>query len=136
VTVGMTEYGDNVADSGVLPATASSYSPPTLPGNRTLFATVYTEVRGGWSRFQSIEFTTRAAMGTLANPRVNQTGVATPATFSWLGLYKAQGTCSRWGPPCTGTTWSTPASWGRRGPRTPCPSSHPAPRCTPRCTRW
>jgi hypothetical protein len=89
LVVGTTQYGDDLVNSGVF-TSASSYPTPVLPAHRTLYATLFTEVNGGWSRYQSITFTTGAAMGTFTHPVNGQLGVATPSGFTWSTVAAAQ----------------------------------------------
>ncbi|MDQ1392552.1 MAG: hypothetical protein QOF30_1529 [Acidimicrobiaceae bacterium] len=93
LVVGTTLNGSNLANSGVLPATQSTYTPPTLPAGRTVYASLLTEVNGAWTRFQSISFSTGPAMGTLTKPINGQLNVATPAVFTWRTIAGAQAYC-------------------------------------------
>jgi serine protease len=90
LAVGTTRYGTDLALSGVLPATQSSFATPVLPANRTLYASLLTEVNGAWSRQQSIAFTTGSVGATFTAPLNGQTGVATPLTFTWTPVASAQ----------------------------------------------
>jgi len=56
--VGTKQYGYNTVNSGILAATKSSYQATGLPAGKTLYATLYTETNGTWSRYQAITFTT------------------------------------------------------------------------------
>ena len=57
--VGTTPGGGDVVDSGILPASGSSYTANAVPSGRTLYAVMYTEVNGAWNRYQVINFATR-----------------------------------------------------------------------------
>jgi sugar lactone lactonase YvrE len=59
LVVGSTPYGTNLANSGVLPASQSSYTVPAVPGlpkGKVLYATLLTETNGTWARYQLIGF--------------------------------------------------------------------------------
>jgi hypothetical protein len=90
LTVGTTPYGTNLVNSGIIAPTRSTYATPVLPGGKTLYATLYTEVNGTWGRHQSITFTTGPAMAVLTNPVNGQSNVVTPAAFTWTTVSAAQ----------------------------------------------
>ncbi len=90
VIVGTSQYGANLANSGVLPATQSSFATATLPPAITLYASVFTKVNGAFSRVQSVIFTAGPAKGILTNPVNGQLGVAVPTTFTWSTVAGAQ----------------------------------------------
>jgi hypothetical protein len=62
-SVGTSQYGQDVVNSGVLPSSQSSYETGALPTGETLYATIYTEINGSWSYYRSITFTAAAAGG-------------------------------------------------------------------------
>jgi hypothetical protein len=57
LTVGTTQYGSDLVNSGVLPVGQSSLAMPGLPSGQTLYATLYTATNGTWARYQTITFT-------------------------------------------------------------------------------
>ena len=57
MAVGTTAVGYDLVNSGVLPASQSSFKVPTLPRGKALFATLLTEVNGTWARYQAVVFT-------------------------------------------------------------------------------
>jgi hypothetical protein len=57
LVVGTTSGNANLVNSGVLPATQSSYPGLALPPHATLYATVFTKIAGAWSYHQSLTFT-------------------------------------------------------------------------------
>lgn len=58
LVLGTTNLGTDVANSDVLPASLLSYTPPIMPPNATLHATLLTKVNGAFTRFQSVAFIT------------------------------------------------------------------------------
>ncbi len=58
LVVGTTNFGTNVANSGVLPASQLSYTPPILAPNTVLHATLLTKVNGAFTRYQALTFAT------------------------------------------------------------------------------
>ncbi|MDQ1398739.1 MAG: hypothetical protein QOK20_671 [Acidimicrobiaceae bacterium] len=90
VVVGTTQFGSNLANSGVLPATQSTYTPPNLPAGRTVYATLLTKVNNAYTRFQAITFTTGPAMGTFTRPINGQLNLPTPGAFTWRTIAGAQ----------------------------------------------
>ncbi len=58
LVVGTTKHGSDLVNSGVLPASTSSFSVSSLPAGTTLYATLLTETNGAWTRYQDIVFTT------------------------------------------------------------------------------
>jgi hypothetical protein len=59
--VGTTQYGTNVAISGILPPTQSGFLVPSLPDGKDLYATLFTEVNGAWTLLHSVYFGTPGA---------------------------------------------------------------------------
>jgi len=88
--VGTTAQGENMVNSGVLAAGTSSLAKPTLPSGSTLYATLFTEVNGTWSRYQSIAFTTGPALATFTHPLDGQLNVLSPGAFTWIPVAGAQ----------------------------------------------
>jgi hypothetical protein len=56
LVVGTTKYGTDLVNSGVLAASQSSYTVPTLPKGKILYATLLTKVNGTFSRYQLVAF--------------------------------------------------------------------------------
>jgi hypothetical protein len=56
LVVGSTIYGTDLANSGALPALQRSYTVNALPKGRILYATLFTEVNGIYSRYQVVAF--------------------------------------------------------------------------------
>ncbi len=61
VTVGTAKGGYELANSGALPSTQSSYAVPALPAGPTLWARIYSYVGGSWSNFTDVSFTAAPA---------------------------------------------------------------------------
>ncbi len=91
LTVGTSQYGTDLVNSGILPPNQSSLAVPDLPSGRTLYATMFTEVNGTWSRFQAETFTAAVGHATLISPANGQTNVNTTAPFTWTTIAGAQG---------------------------------------------
>jgi hypothetical protein len=56
LVVGTTRYGTDLLNSGILSASQSSYTVPTLPKGKILYATLLTKVNGSFSRYQVVAF--------------------------------------------------------------------------------
>jgi YVTN family beta-propeller protein len=61
VALGSSTYGTDLANSGILPASKSSYTIPILPKGKVVHATLLTKVNGAFTRFQAITFTVNAS---------------------------------------------------------------------------
>ena len=61
VTIGTTQGGSNLANSGPVPAAQTSFQPPALPSGQTLWARLYSYIGGNWHRHVDISFTVTAA---------------------------------------------------------------------------
>jgi hypothetical protein len=57
VTIGTTQGGTNLVNSGTLPPTQTSYSVPALPTGTTLWARIYSYIAGSWSHYSDVSFT-------------------------------------------------------------------------------
>jgi len=90
VVVGTTPYGSNLANSGVLPATQTSYQPPILPAGEDLYATLVTKVNGSWDRSDLVDFLTRKPIAMFSFPVDGQQAVVTPNTFTWSTIAGAE----------------------------------------------
>jgi subtilase family serine protease len=91
VVVGTTLYGADLANSGVLSPATASFSIGALPVGPTLYATLLSEVNGGWASFQSITFTAAAGMATFTAPLNGQPNADPTAPFTWATIPQAQG---------------------------------------------
>jgi hypothetical protein len=81
--IGTSPYGADVVNSGRLPATTSTYLLPSVPApDVQVFATLFTEVAGTWSRYQEISFTTNPGMSYFTNPTNGATNTAAD-TYDW-----------------------------------------------------
>ncbi|MDQ6949935.1 MAG: CAP domain-containing protein, partial [Actinomycetota bacterium] len=54
VTVGTTFGGYDLANSGLLPGSQSSYTAPALPAGQTLWARVYSWINGSWAHWDDV----------------------------------------------------------------------------------
>jgi hypothetical protein len=98
LTVGTARYGTDLVSIALSPGTSSYNNTTVLPSGRTLYATLYSEVNGSWSRFQAITFTAAPppapSPARFTYPVDGQTNVSTtnpPTGFSWTAPYRAQG---------------------------------------------
>ena len=90
LVVGTSPFGTNIVNSGVLPATQTSFATPTLPAGKALYATLLTKVSGAFTRFQAIAFTTGPARGSLTRPVNGEHDVPTPSLFTWSTIVGAE----------------------------------------------
>ena len=87
--VGTTAQGSDLLNSGLLPATQTSLLPPALPGGRTLYATLLTEVAGAWN-FQALTFTAAPLQAAFTYPLNGAANVDTTHLFTWSAIPQAQ----------------------------------------------
>ncbi len=90
LTVGTTQGGYDLVNSGVLPASQSSYGVPALPTGQTLYARIYTLIGGGWNNYQDITFTAAPRAAAFTYPTAGQTNVDTTKPFTWSTIASAQ----------------------------------------------
>jgi len=83
LSVGTTRFGTNLLHSAILPSTQSSYLVPPLPVGPPLYATLLTEVDGGWTSYEAITFTAAQVRATFTFPLNGQTSVDPTQPFSW-----------------------------------------------------
>jgi 6-phosphogluconolactonase (cycloisomerase 2 family) len=92
LTVGTSQGGDDVVNSGVLSSSQTSYQVGALPAGETLYARIYTEIGGSWSYYQDISFTAAAApIANFTNPTSGEQNVSTAEPFTWSTSPDAQG---------------------------------------------
>ncbi len=91
VVVGTTLYGSDLANSGVVSPATTSFAIGALPVGPTLYATLLSEVNGGWTSFQSITFTAAAGLATFTSPLNGQANADPTAPFTWATIPQAQG---------------------------------------------
>jgi len=90
VALGTKPFGVDLLKTGLLQPNASSLTAPVLPSGRPLYATIVTELPGGFVSYSTISFSVRAPMGVWSNPVDGQQSVITPADFTWFQFSKAQ----------------------------------------------
>jgi streptogramin lyase len=81
--VGTTVYGKDLVDSGILAPTQSGFVVPVLPSGRLLYATLFTEENGQWTRLQVVGFTAAERMAAFTYPVNGQANVDTSRPFAW-----------------------------------------------------
>jgi hypothetical protein len=89
LVVGTTHFGTNLVNSGILPPSQTSYLPPVLPPNTTLYATLLTKVNGAFTLYQAETFTTGPVGATLIGIANGETGTPTTVMIAWA--QRAQG---------------------------------------------
>lgn len=91
LTVGTVPYGTDLANSGILGPSQSSFTVPALPVGRALYATLLTETNGAWTRFQSAPFVAANPAAHLTSPTDGQANVDLSRPFTWAPGPAAQG---------------------------------------------
>ncbi|MDQ1417718.1 MAG: hypothetical protein QOF81_3331, partial [Acidimicrobiaceae bacterium] len=91
VIIGTTPYGAQLAYSGVLAATTTSFDVSALPSGPTLYATLFTELNGSWGSYQAISFTAAPGLATFTYPLDGQAGVDPTRPLTWSPAPGAQG---------------------------------------------
>src|ERR1700680_2728036 len=79
--VGTYAGASDLVNSGALQTT--SYQVPALPGNKTLYARIWTQTTAGWALYQDITFTAASAKATFIYPVNGQQNVSTSTPFQW-----------------------------------------------------
>jgi hypothetical protein len=90
LVVGTSPGGTNLINSGILPATQTSYKPPPMPAE-VLYATLFTKLNGGWNFYQSMTLNVRSSTGTFTSPLNGQHVSATSTPFTWTTVSSVQG---------------------------------------------
>lgn len=88
--VGTTIGGWDLAWSGDLPASQTSYTVGGLPAG-TLYATLYTAIGGIWTTLQQITFTATPTSAGFISPSSGEANVSTRAPFTWTTVTGVQG---------------------------------------------
>ncbi len=88
--VGTTFGGYDLVNSGVLPASQSSFVVPALPTGQTLYARIWTEQNGVWGNAQDITFTAAQGKALFTYPTAGQQNVDTSKAFTWSTVPAAQ----------------------------------------------
>ncbi|MDQ1357724.1 MAG: hypothetical protein QOG44_2097 [Acidimicrobiaceae bacterium] len=89
LTVGTSQGGVDLVNSGLLPANQLSYTVPALPGGQQLWARVYTYVQSTWT-WTDVKFSvTGPSMATFTRPTAGATNVDTTQPFTWSPVTSA-----------------------------------------------
>jgi PKD repeat protein len=80
----------DLVNSGILAANITNYRVPALPTGKTLYAKIVSQVAGN-GNYQAISFTAAPNPVAFTHPTQGQTGVSTPATFTWSTTPAATG---------------------------------------------
>jgi PKD repeat protein len=91
LTIGTKPGLADLVNSGTLAPTITTYREPALPAGKNLYAKIVVKVAGSWTDYQAISFTAAANPVAFTNPTQGQTGVSTPATFTWSTTPAATG---------------------------------------------
>lgn len=92
LVVGTTPGGKDLVNSGILPASQSSYKLPPLPASTLLYATIITKTNGVWERYQSITFAAApGGQASFLSPLNGQKVLDMTAPFTWTPVPQAQG---------------------------------------------
>jgi hypothetical protein len=82
LTVGTTQGGWDLAWSGQLPATQTTFNVGALPSG-LLYAAIYTMTNGIWNTYQAITFTAAPNEAGLTTPTNGQANLSTTTPISW-----------------------------------------------------
>ena len=86
-----TSRGDgSLLKTAPLSATTSTYPVPALPTGVTLWARLYTQVDGDWSRYRDVPFTVSASPDPFTYPTAAQQNINTLTPLSWGAMTGAQ----------------------------------------------
>jgi hypothetical protein len=91
LTIGTKPGVADLVNSGILAPNVTSYREPALPTGKTLYAKIVLKINGSWSDYQAISFTAAPNPVAFTHPTQGQTGVITPATFTWSTTPAATG---------------------------------------------
>jgi PKD repeat protein len=91
LTIGTKPGVANLVNSGILAPTVTSYREPAFPTGATLYAKIVAKINGSWTDYQAISFTAAPNPVAFTSPTQGQTGVSTPATFTWSTTPTATG---------------------------------------------
>jgi hypothetical protein len=89
LTVGSSQGGTDLVNTGLLANTRLSYGVPALPGSQPLWARVYSYVQGTWT-WTDVRFSvTGASTATFTRPSPGATNVDTTRPFTWSPVASA-----------------------------------------------
>jgi hypothetical protein len=89
LTVGTSQGGLDLVNSGLLPASQLSYTVPALPGGQQLWARVYTYVQATWT-WSDVKFSVAGlSTATFTQPLNGATNVDTTQPFTWTPVASA-----------------------------------------------
>jgi hypothetical protein len=91
LTVGTKPGTADLVNSGTLDPNVTSYREPALRTGTTLYAKIVSKIAGTWTDYQAISFTAAPNPVAFTHPTQGQTGVSTPATFTWSTTPAATG---------------------------------------------
>ena len=83
LTIGTKPGTADLVNSGILAPDITNYRVPALPTNGTLYAKIVAKIAGSWSTYQAIPFNAGPNPVAFTDPTQGQTGVITPAKFTW-----------------------------------------------------
>ena len=91
LTIGTKPGVADLVNSGILAPNITHYREPALPPGTTLYAKIAAKIAGSWTAYQAISFTAAPNPVAFTNPTQGQTGLTTPATFTWSTTPAATG---------------------------------------------
>jgi hypothetical protein len=91
LTVGTTEGGYDLVNTGPLASSMRSVRVPDLPVGKTLYARLYTEMDGRFERFDDVVFRAQAGKAALTNPSAGARAGAHPGPLTWTAVAGATG---------------------------------------------
>jgi hypothetical protein len=89
VTVGTTQGGADLVNSGQLPGSQLSYTVPALPGGETLWARIYAYDQGAWTWTDSSFTVTGPSTAKFTQPTQGAVNVVTTTPFTWAPVASA-----------------------------------------------
>ncbi len=91
LTIGTSPGGVDLADSGTLPASQTSYVVPVLPTGETLYARLYTVLYDDYPQYEDVSFTVAPNPVAFTYPTAGQQSVDPAKPFTWSTSPAAQG---------------------------------------------
>jgi hypothetical protein len=89
LTVGSSQGGTDLLNSGLLTNSQLSYPVPALPGSQPLWARIYSYVQGTWTWTDAKFSATGASTATFTRPTLGATNVDTTRPFTWAPVSSA-----------------------------------------------
>lgn len=91
LSIGTTQGGRDIMDTGGLPTNILSITTPALPSGQTLYARLWTKASDVWMLYTDLAFTAQPTSLSFLAPVHGSTGVALRPTISWTAAAKING---------------------------------------------